>query len=151
MATVAMSGNDSVIINNRVFADFADAKFAMLKFPDKIANVKIGKNGNAIYSLNQSGKRAEFELRLIRGSSDDAFMNALLLQQQNSFQSFVLMFGEFIKLVGDGKGNVKNDTYIVSGGVFVQQVDAEGNAEGDAEQSVSVYRLEFANSPRAIT
>lgn len=146
-----MSGNDSVIINNRVFHDLADNDFAMLKFPDKIANLKIGKNGNAIYSLNQSGKRAEFELRLIRASSDDRFLANLLLQQQNSFQSFALMFGEFIKLVGDGQTNVTNDTYIVSGGIFVSQVDAKSNAEGDSEQSVSVYKLEFANAPRALT
>jgi hypothetical protein len=151
VSTVAMSGNDSVVLNNRIFTDMADNDFAMLRFPDKIANIKIGKNGNAIYSLNESGKRAEFELRLVRGSADDKFMANLLLQQQNNFPSFPLMFGEFIKLVGDGQGNITNDTYITSGGIFVQQVDAKSNASGDSDQSVSVYKLEFANSPRALT
>lgn len=151
MSDVAMSGNDSVVINNRVFTGMADGDFATLKFPDKIANVKIGKNGNAIYSLNQGGKKADFELRLVRGCADDKFLANLLLQQQNNFQSFVLMFGEFVKLVGDGQGNITSDTYIAGGGIFVNQVDAKGNAEGDTEQSVSVYKLEFSGAPRALT
>jgi len=151
MAVTAMSGNDTIILNNNVFTGLADGDFAKLSFPNKIANVKIGKNGNAIYGLNQTGKMAEFDLRLIRGSADDQFMNALLLQQQNNFQAFPLMFGTFVKLIGDGSGNVKNDTYIVSGGVFVEQVMAKSNAEGDTEQSVSIYKINFSNAPRALT
>ena len=151
MANVAMSGDDTVLINNRSFTSFADGDFAKLSFPNKIANVRIGKNGNATYGLNQAGKMAEFELRLIRDSADDQFLNALLLQQQNNFSAFPLMFGTFVKLIGDGSGNVGNDTYIVSGGVFVEQVMAKSNAEGDTEQSVAVYKINFSNSPRALT
>lgn len=151
MATVAMSGNDSVILNNHVFNDFGAGDYASLKYPDKIATVRIGKSGNAIYGLNQSGKKAELEMHLIRGSADDKFLSALLLQQQNNFPGFPLIFGEFIKLVGDGQTNITNDTYIVSGGIFVNQVDAKSNAEGDTDQSMVVYRIDFANAPRAIT
>lgn len=151
MATTAMSGNDTVVINNRTFADFADGNVVELTFPSDIAQVKTGKNGNSIYGLNTTGQQCEVKVRLIRGSSDDIFMNNLLVQQQANFAGTVLMQGQFIKKVGDGQGNITSDTYIVSGGVFQKQVEAKSNVEGDSEQSVSIYMMKFANAPRAIT
>lgn len=151
MSTIALSGNDSVIINNRIFADFADGNVAELTFPNDIATVKTGKDGNSIYGLNETGKQSELKLRLIRGSADDKFLNGLLAQQQLNFAGFPLMVGQFIKKIGDGSGNIKSDTYIMSGGVFTKQVEAKSNVEGESEQSVSIYTLKFSNSPRVIT
>lgn len=151
MSTVALSGNDSIVINGRVFSDLADGDVAVLDFPNEIAQVKTGKNGNAIYGLNQSGKQAELKLRLIRGASDDQFMNSLLSSQQANFAGFPLMIGEFIKKIGDGAGNITSDTYITSGGVFSKQVQAKSNVEGDSTQSVAEYTLRFSNAPRVIT
>ena len=132
MGTIAMSGSDVVQINNRVFADLADGDFANLTFPNEIGNVKTGKNGNSIYSFNATGLQCDFVLRLIRGSADDKFMNNLLSQQNSNFAGFILMLGEFIKKMGDGLGNISNDTYIMSGGIFTKSVEARGNAEGDS-------------------
>lgn len=151
MATVAMSGNDAVSINNTLLADLADGDTVTLTFPNEIASVKTGKNGNAIYGLNQTGRQAEVKIRVIRGSTDDKFLNALLAQQQQNFSGFVLMIGEFVKLVGDGRGNVTSDTYVLAGGVFEKQVEAKSNVEGDSAQSVSEYSIRFSNAPRAIT
>ncbi len=151
MSTVALSGSDTVTINNRVFADFADGDCAELTFPNDIANVKTGKNGNAIYGLNTTGRQCEFKLRLIRASADDKFMNGLLANQQLNFAATVLMIGQFVKKIGDGAGNVASDTYDVSGGVFTKQVEGKTNVEGDTNQSVSVYTIKFSNAPRAIT
>lgn len=151
MSTIALSGNDTVIINNRSFSDFADGNVAELTFPNDIANVKTGKDGNSIYGLNESGKQAEFKLRLIRGSADDKFLNGLLAQQQLNFAGFPLMTGQFIKKIGNGLGQIQNDTYITSGGVFTKQVEAKSNVEGESEQSVAIYTLKFSNAPRVIT
>lgn len=151
MGTVAMSGNDTIIINNRPIADFATGTVAELKFPNAIANVKTGKNGNSIYSLNESGRQAELVLHVIRGGADDKFFNGLLAAQQLNFAGFPLMVGQLIKKVGDGKGNITSDTYDVDGGIFTKQVEAKSNVEGDSEQSVSVYTFMFSNAPRAIT
>lgn len=151
MATVALSGADTVILNNRIFSDLADGDCAELTFPNDIAQVKTGKNGNSIYGLNEMGKQADFKLRLVRGSADDKYLNNLLAQQQLGFENTVLNNGEFIKRIGDGKGNVTNDTYIVSGGIFVKQVEAKTNVEGDAQQSVAVYEMKFSNAPRVLT
>lgn len=151
MSTVAMSGADSVIINDRILVDFADADTAVLDFPNDIAMVKTGKNGNSIYSLNESGKQSELKLRIIRGSADDKFLQNLLTQQQNGFSAFVLMTGELVKQIGDGQGNVSNDTYIMSGGIFTKAVPGKSNVDGDTEQSVSIYTIKFSNSPRVLT
>lgn len=150
MSAVALTGSDSVIINNRSLVDLADGDCVTLEFPNDISNVKIGKNGNAIYGLNQMGNLAEVKIRLIRGSSDDNFMNNLLAQQQANFAGTVLMIGEFIKQLGDGAGNITSDTYILGGGVFQKQVGAKQNVEGDTEQSVSIYMIKFSSAPRVI-
>jgi hypothetical protein len=147
----ALSGNDSVTLNNRIFSNFADADIAKLTFPNDIAAVKTGKNGNSLYALNETGKQAEFEMRLVRASPDDDYMNSLLIQQQANFASTVLSQGEFVKQVGDGSGNIANDTYIVSGGIITRQVDAQSNVEGNVDQSVSVWKMKFTNAPRTIT
>lgn len=151
MSTVALSGNDTVVINNRPMSDFADADVANLTFPTDIANVKTGKNGNAIYALNESGRQCELDLRLVKGSPDDKFMQNLLTQQQANFAGTVLMQGELVKKLGDGTGNIASDTYILSGGIFIRQIDAKSNVEGDVAQSVSMYKMKFSNAPRVIT
>lgn len=151
MSTVALSGADTLTLNNRVFTDFADATYAELTFPNDIANVKTGKNGNSIYGFNESGKQCELKLRLVRASADDKFLNGLLAAQQNDFAGTVLMIGQFVKSIGDGSGNIQSDTYVMSGGVFTKQVEGKSNAEGDTDQSVSMYTIKFSNAPRAIT
>lgn len=146
-----MTGSDSFTLNNRVIADFADQDALKVTFPNEIANVKTGKNGNSIYGLNESGKQCEIEARIIRGSSDDKYFNNLLTQQQANFAAFPLMIGEFVKKIGYGNGVIGNDTYILSGGIFTKQVEAKMNTEGDTEQSISIYKMKFSYAPRAIT
>lgn len=151
MATVSVTGNDTLVINDRILVDLADANVGELNYPNDVAVLKTGKNGNSIYAENLAGKQCTLAIRLIRGSSDDKFLNGLLAQQQLNFSGFVLMTGQFIKQVGDGQGNVQSDTYILSGGVFQKQVEAKTNVDGDTDQSVSVYNILFSNSPRVIT
>lgn len=153
MSVIALSGNDTININNRVLADLADGNVVELSFPNDIANVKIGKNGNAIYGLNTTGQMAETKIRVIRGSADDQFLNGLLSAQQNNFAGTVLMIAQFIKKLGDGAGNITSDTYVLSGGVFSKVPEAKSNVEGETEQSVSIYTIKWANQPsvRAIT
>jgi hypothetical protein len=151
MATVAMSGNDTISINNRVLNDLADTNVVELTYPNEIASVKTGKNGNSIYGFNTSGQQCDVKIRVVRGSSDDKFLNGLLTQQNQNFAGFPLMIAQFIKKMGDGKGNITSDIYVLSGGVFTKQVEGKSNVEGDTEQSISIYTLKFSNSPRALT
>ena len=88
MSTIAMSGNDTIIINNRILTDLAEGDVGELTFPNDIAQVKTGKNGNSIYGLNNSGFQSDFKVRIIRGSNDDIFLNNLLNQQNLNFAGF---------------------------------------------------------------
>ena len=150
MSVSALSGNDTTTLNNRILSDLGDGDAVTLEYPNDIASVKTGKNGNSIYGFNASGKQADVKLRVIRGSSDDKFLNNLLAQQQANFAGFALLSGTFVKKVGDGAGNVLLDTYIMSGGIFVKQVHVKDNVEGDAAQSISEYHIKFSNSPRVM-
>lgn len=151
MPTVAMSGADTIVINDRIITDLADGDCVAITFPNDLASVKTGKNGNSIYGLNEMGNQADVVMRVMRGSSDDKFLNGLLQNQRNNFSSFVLLIGQFIKKIGDGKGAVASDTYITSGGVFTKIPEGKTNVEGDAAQSVATYTIKFAKAPRAIT
>ena len=150
MSAISLSGNDTIKINNKILADFADGDVATLTFPNELATLKTGKNGNTIYSFNETGRQAELVLRVIRGSADDKFLSSVHASMKNNFAGFILMTGEFIKRAGQGDGNIVSDTYIMSGGIFSKEVETKSNVEGDTAQSVSVYTLKFANSPRAI-
>lgn len=151
MGAVALSGADTITINDHVFVDLADGNVAELTFPNDIAQVKTGKNGNSIYGLNESGKQCEVKLRVLRASSDDKFLNNLLSQQQSTFSATVLLNGQFIKKIGDGQGNVTSDTYIMGGGLFTKQVEGKTNTEGEVDQSIAMYTMKFSNAPRVLT
>lgn len=147
---VSLTGDDTVVVAGRVLTNFGDADNASLAFPNELATVKTGKNGNAIFALNEMGRQADVILRLIRGSRDDIFLNGLLAAQRLDFAAFVLMTGQFVKRVGNGAGAVASDTYLMQGGIFSKQVETKSNVEGDTEQSLSIYNLKFAQAIRSI-
>lgn len=151
MSIVAMSGNDTMIINSYLLTGEADGTVVELTYATEIATVKTGKNSNSIYGLNETGKQCELKIRVIRGSADDKFLQALINLQNANFAGFPLMTAEFTKLIGDGTGTIGSDVYILSGGIFTKQVEGKSNVEGDTEQSVSIYMMKFSNSPRALT
>jgi hypothetical protein len=150
MATVALTGKDVVKINDRLLNDLADADCVALTFPNDIAVVKTGKNGNSIYAFKYDGNVCEVVLRVLRGSADDKFLNNLLAVFKNDPAAFTLIQGEFNKQVGDGAGNLTQDTYVLTGGIFKKQTEVKENAEGDTEQAVAIYTLTFSNAPRSI-
>jgi len=150
MATLSLVGQDTVIINDRVFSDLSTATVGNLTFDNDVANIQIGKDQNAIFAFNAPGTQATLELRVIRGSSDDKFLNGLFAQQNANFVGFTLLTGVIVKKIGDGQGETVNDSYNLSGGVFARPVDVQSNVEGDVEQGTSVWRFKFAKATRTI-
>ena len=148
--SLSLTGNDTLKLRDRVFADFEDGDYAVLTFPNDIAALKTGKDGNTIYALNETGRQAELVIRVLRGSSDDKFLQNILAEQRNDFSGFVTLEGELVKRVGDGQGNITTDTYLVTGGVFTKNVEVKSNAEADTDQSVSVYTIAFGNNTRTL-
>jgi hypothetical protein len=150
MSTTSLTGKDTIKVNGRILNDFADGDVAKITFPNNLVEVKTGKNGNSIYAYNYTGRQAELELRILRGSSDDKFLNNLLQLFNNDPAAFALLTGEFTKNVGDGVGGVTGITYILSGGAFRKQVDVGENADGGTDQAVAIYQMIFSNAPSAI-
>lgn len=150
MSTVTLVGNDIITLNDNNISDLAEGVVASLAFENDISTTNVGKNGNSIYILNESGKVALLTLRVLRASPNDIYLNSLLNLMQLDLPSFPLMNGEFIKRVGDGNGNVKKDTYTMSGGIFVRNVDASEDKSGGVDQAVAIYTIRFSNAPRVI-
>ena len=150
MAVNSLTGADTVQINDRVFADFGDGDIVTITYPNELVTVKTGKNGNSIYAFNETGKQVDVEIRVLRSSPDDKFLNSIKIGMERDFAAFSLLTGEFVKRVGDGDGNVSREIYTLSGGVFSQSVDTKSNVEGDTDQSISLYRLKFTNAPKSI-
>lgn len=151
MAGVALTGSDTISLQNHVFNNLADGDCVKVDFPNDVANAKVGKNGNAIFALNEEGRLAEVEMRVLRGSDDDKFLNQILSNQQNNFPGTVLLFGQFVKKVGDGQGNITNDIYILGSGIVRKGVPAKDNVSGEVEQSVAVWMFKFAKAIRVLT
>jgi len=150
MSQISLSGNDTLNIGGRVLADFAEGDIAELTFPNELMNVKTGKNGNSIFAFNFTGLQCDFKARILRGSSDDKYLNGLMQGMKSDPASFVVLDAQFVKRIGDGQGNITNDTYILGGGVPVRQIAATSNTDGITDQSVSVYEFKFTNTNRGI-
>ena len=150
MATYALTGNDTFVINNRVYKDFADGSTITIDFPNERTGKTTGKNGNTIFATNKAGENATVELRLIAGSADDIFTNGISVQQERDLPTFTLLTGRFAKRIGDGAGNVKFVNYILTGGVIDNNVNTNENLQGETEQGIAIFRLFFAQAQRAI-
>lgn len=150
MATYALTGNDTLTINGRVFKDFADQSTINIEFGNARVGHTTGKNGNTVYATDKQGENATITLRLVAGSKDDIYLNGLSIQQEKDLPTTVLMTGTFAKRIGDGQGNVKFLNYALKGGVFENFVNTQENLQGDTEQGIAIYTLWFAQAERAI-
>ncbi len=152
--TVAAVGNDTIVIDDgsgdRVLVDFANTDIATFTFPNQLVTMTKGKGGNAIYAYNETGKQVDVELRILKASPDDKFLNSAFQRMKNDLPSFNLLKMNFTQRVGDGATNVSDVVYSMEGGVFTQAVDAKSNTEGDADTGVSLYRLTFANNNKTL-
>jgi hypothetical protein len=150
MSTVSLTGNDTLNLAGTVLADFADGDIAELAFPNELMAVKTGKDGNSIFAFNATGLQCDLKVRVIRGSYDDKFLNGLIQDLKADVAGFTLIDAQLVKRVGDGQGNITNDTYILGGGVPTRQVAATSNVEGGTDQSVAIYEFKFTNTNRGI-
>ena len=150
MSVVSLTGKDTITINGVIFNDLADGDCAVLTFSNVLTNLKTGKNGNTLYAFNYTGRQCKLSLRLVRGSSNDKYLNQLLSLYKNDPASFTLMTGALVKNIGDGAGNITSDTYTLSGGAFEKETEVKENSEGEIDQSVAIWSLMFSNAPRSI-
>lgn len=150
MAVYAVTGNDTFILSDRVFNDFADGSTITITFPNEKTGHTTGKNGNTVFATDKQGLNAECELRLIAGSKDDIWLNGVNINQERDLPAFSLLNGSFTKRIGDGTGKVRFINYTLLGGVIRQNIDANENLQGETDQGIAVYRLFFAQAERGI-
>lgn len=151
MAVYALTGNDTLIINERVIKDLADGSTINIVLNNDSVGISTGKDDNTIFSDNRQGSNASLELRLIRGSKADIYFNGLSIQQSKDFPAFALMNGSFSKRIGNGFGGIRFDNYVLLGGAFTKRMpQVNENLNGETEQGVSVYNITFATASRAL-
>ena len=150
MTTFRLVGNDTFILNARVLADFGHGEVGKITFSTDIATVKTGKTKNAVFASNASGDQATLEVRVLRGSDDDKFLNTQVTTYKSNPVGYTLMTGTITKKLGDGAGNIINDTFVLSGGVPSKNVEVTSNVEGDVEQAITIYTFQFASAARVI-
>lgn len=150
MGDTSITGLDTVQIDGRIFNDLADGTPFEIEYPEPFGMMKVGKNNNAIYAKNSNGIKADVTIRVLIGSSDDQYLLGRMAQWNADESSFVLMTSMFVKRIGDGAGNVQSKVYNMIGGYFSSGVAARTVAEGDTEQSVAVYKMQFLAVPASI-
>lgn len=150
MATVALTGKDVFILDERVFSGFGDGDVVLVDFPNTLAEMKTGKNGNGVGAANSSGLNATITIKVLRGGSDDKWLNSRFNQFINDSVSFSMFSGSFVKRIGNGSGNVTDDIYKISGALPNKMPNTKDNTDGDVEQSQSIYVLSAFNVRRSI-
>ena len=150
MATFTITGDDTLVLNGRVFNDLATDDTCAITLPNELVNVKTGKNKNSIISKNEQGHNGNLVVKLNRGSSDDQFLAAILAAMDADFVSTTLLTGTFSKRLGDGQGGVVNDAYTLAGGVISKIPEGKENTSGDTSQAEVSYQIKFCNCSRGI-
>lgn len=145
-----ITGDDTFTVFGRVLTDLADGAVSTVTFDNDFTNMKTGKNSNTVFSKNETGNNANVTLRVMRGSGDDRFLQSRLQELESDFPSFQLAVGEFVKRLGDGLGNIRNDVYSLEGGIFLRKVSGLENTDGETEQGVTMYNMRFAYATRSI-
>lgn len=148
-STFALTGRDTVIINNIPLTDFADGDIGALEVPNNIFAMQTGKDGNTIFALDESGQNATLTVRVLISSGDDKRLNGLI-PKSDDFARTILLTGSVVKQVGDGQGNVSYNTYTLAGGMVQKKPNIKTNVNGDTSQAVIEYTIMFANGNRSI-
>lgn len=146
-----VSGNDILTIDGTVITGHGSGDAYKLEPQGPISDMKVSKDGNSIYALAYTGIKCKLTVILIRGSADHIAMNGLLQSWIASPNSFALLNAEYIKATGNGKGDVTNEVYVLSGGTFEIIPGAHTSMDGSAEASEVTYTLWFRNDAILMT
>jgi hypothetical protein len=147
---ISINGNDTIILNGTLLTDLGEGDVGVLTFPNELAQMKPGKNGNTVIAFSALGLMGELTLKLLRGSGNDAFINSIQRQFIIDPPSFVTVTAQLVKRLGDGQGNVGNDVYNLVGGVPTNIPEAKSNVEGDVEQGLVSWKFKFAQGSRQL-
>lgn len=149
MTAYALTGADTIIINDIPLNDFADGDIGSLEIPNDLFSMSTGKNGNTIFAYDEKGNNATLTLRVLMSSKDDKRLNGLVPSSKN-FAGTILCNGSVVKMVGDGQGKISYNGYTLQGGMVQKKPALKSNVNGDTEQAVVEYVIAFAQASRSI-
>lgn len=148
-SSYALTGADTIIINDIPLKDFADGDIGTLEMSNDLFAMQTGKNGNTVFAYDEAGRNATLTLRILLSSNDDKRLNGLVPKHEN-FASTVLINGSVVKMVGDGNGNISYNAYLLKGGLIQRKPNMTSNVNGETQQAVVEYVIQFADAERSI-
>ena len=148
-SSYALTGQDVIIINDIPLNDFADGDIGTLEMPNDLFAMSTGKNGNTIFAYDEAGRNATLTLRILMSSNDDKRLNGLVPKHEG-FASTILVNGSVVKMVGNGEGKVSYNTYLLKGGMVQKKPAMTSNVNGETNQAVVEYVIQFADAERSI-
>ena len=148
-ASYALTGADTIILNDIPLKDFADNDIGNLEISNDLFAMSTGKNGNTIFAYDEAGRNATLTVRILMSSNDDKRLNGLVPKHEG-FASTVLINGSVVKMVGDGQGNISYNTYLLKGGMIQKKPNMISNVNGEVNQAVVEYTIQFADAERSI-
>lgn len=148
-ASYALTGSDTIIINDLPLKDFANGDIGSLEISNDLFAMSTGKNGNTIFAYDEAGRNAVLTLRILMSSNDDKRLNGLVPNTEG-FASTVLINGSVVKMIGDGQGNISYNTYLLKGGMIQRRPNMSSNVNGETAQAIVEYVIQFADAERII-
>lgn len=146
----AYTGQDIIKFEDRILRDFANGDVAIIRYPNELHNMSNGKDGNSMGAHNEQGKIAELELRIIKGSPDDKYLNSKVIAWENHSPTFKPSTAELTKVISVDNG-LTNEVTSLGFILPSKKVDTKTNTDGDIEQVVSVYSFRAGTSQRALS
>lgn len=150
MGSYALTGQDSIIINGVPLNDFADGDIGILEVSNDLFAMSTGKNGNTIFAYDESGRNATLTLRILMSSKDDKYLNSLVPRHE-TFAPTILISGSVNKMIGNGYGGISFNTYLLKGGMIQRKPNMSSNVNGETNQAVVEYVIQFADAERSIS
>jgi hypothetical protein len=146
----AYTGQDIIKFDDRILRDFANGDVAIITYPNELHGMVDGKDGNAMAAHNEQGNIAELQLRVIKGSPDDKYLNSKVIAWKNHSSSFSPSNAELTKAIMVDNG-LTNEITTLNFVIPSNNVETKTNTDGDTEQVVSVYRFRAGRSQRALS
>lgn len=142
-ATLTLQYSDGT--NPRTITELANQAAIGVSFPNETGTMDALKGG-AVFSINVAASMATLTVRVIKAGDDDAWLNQRLNELLNLRTSAKALDGTVIGNYGDGKGNLRKLTATVTFGFVKKRIDLIANYNGDNEQAISQYTIDFGLS-----
>lgn len=146
----AYTGQDIIKYKDRILNDFANGDVAIITYPNELHGMANGKNGNAMAAHNEQGNQAELQLRVIKGSPDDKYLNSEVIAWKTHSPNFTPANAELTKVISVDNG-LTNEVTSLGFLIPSANIETKTNTDGDTEQVVSVYRFRAGRSERALS